>query len=274
MAIQGQAAKASYSMAERQLFEGEIIDTEDQSSSSAAAANTREASTSNVSLRQWIKHALNSINAANNGTQHHHALFTSQAYLDSALRIAKCLTDQIINAEELYHQHNGVSSNKLDLLSLSVGHEWARYVTVRLEKEGNNDNFNDERDEAGESTDNVTTNNGFKQPLLFEQEAASRAVSLEDSTGRRNKGTGIADTANQNCNVEVTAIYQSFLEDKQLVSLPNNGEMDSVLETSNATGAPIREEKVPKSAQTELPLAPCNEISYLNVASAEIECLE
>ena len=64
---------------------------------------------------------------------------TSQDYLYAALKIAKSLTDQIVQAEESYNKY-GIST-KLD--SLSYGQDLAEYVTVQLEEENDFDNLQD-----------------------------------------------------------------------------------------------------------------------------------
>lgn len=74
-----------------------------------------------VSLRPWIKRAIKSTAVVDGGRA-----ATSQAYLESALKIARTLTDEVIQAEELFN------STKLDFLSTCQ--DWATYISVRLEK--------------------------------------------------------------------------------------------------------------------------------------------
>ena len=88
----------------------------------AAATNSKS-----VSLKHWIKQALRFI-----GDDGKHAA-ASQTYLVAALKIAKSLADQIVEAEELFQQYG--STTKLDLLPTSQ--DWATYVTVQLRESGN-----------------------------------------------------------------------------------------------------------------------------------------
>ena len=78
-----------------------------------------------VSMKYWIEQAVNSIGVVNGKSA-----ATSSAYLESSLKIARSLVDQVIQAEELYIKHG--NSTKLDSLPISAGQHWATYVTVEL----------------------------------------------------------------------------------------------------------------------------------------------
>jgi hypothetical protein len=58
---------------------------------------------------------------------------TSPAYLQASLKIAKCLTEQIIQAEKLERQYG--LSQKLDLLPVNKGHDWVKHVVIHLKTE-------------------------------------------------------------------------------------------------------------------------------------------
>lgn len=81
-----------------------------------------------VSLRTWVPKALQHCINANNGGVSRFTVTTSHAYLEAALKIAKSLTDQIIQGEELHRQHSGTFT-ELDFLPCA-GQDWADYVTI------------------------------------------------------------------------------------------------------------------------------------------------
>jgi hypothetical protein len=65
-----------------------------------------------IALKQWIKHTA-----------------SSPDYLETALKIATSLTDQLIQADKLARY--GISE-KLDMLSTQSGPKWADHVVIRL----------------------------------------------------------------------------------------------------------------------------------------------
>eukprot|EP00956_Cyclotella_meneghiniana_P020271 scaffold35496_cov60-Cyclotella_meneghiniana.AAC.2 len=95
---------------------------------SPAESSNKKRDMVTISLRYWIKQALYSIGNVNG-----RSAVTSQAYLESALKVAKSLTDQIIQAEELFHEY-GIST-KLD--SLTINDDWADHVTIQIYDENN-----------------------------------------------------------------------------------------------------------------------------------------
>ena len=96
---------------------------------SPAESSNKKRDMVTISLRYWIKQALYSIGNANG-----RSALTSQAYLESALKVAKSLTDQIIQAEELFHEY-GISTK---LESLTINDDWADHVTIQIYDENNN----------------------------------------------------------------------------------------------------------------------------------------
>ena len=102
----------------------------------AAEASTKPRASTTVLLRPWIKQALNSIGSGNG-----RRAATSQAYLESALKIAKALTDQIVQADELFDRDG--NSRNMDSLSITVCRDLLAehiHVTVLLEEENHNNN--------------------------------------------------------------------------------------------------------------------------------------
>lgn len=83
-----------------------------------------------IPLKQWIKHALRCVGGKS----------ASPAYLESAIRIAISLTDQLIQAEKMARY--GITE-KLEQLSIASADRWADFVMVRLKdglvKNGGND---------------------------------------------------------------------------------------------------------------------------------------
>jgi len=94
------------------------------------AVKPRASGNNAVSLRHWIQKALQHCIDANNGGVTRSTAVASDTYLGAALKIAKSLTDQIVQGEELYHQHNRTFT-ELDFLP-SAGQDWANYVTITL----------------------------------------------------------------------------------------------------------------------------------------------
>ena len=118
--------------------ESESVQETDQTErgiTAVAEASVKPRTFTTVSLRPWIKQALHYVRDNANGKR----AATSQEYLKAALKIAKSLTDQIVQAEESYNRSE--ISTKLD--SLSYGQDLAEYVTVQLEEENNFDNLQD-----------------------------------------------------------------------------------------------------------------------------------
>ena len=72
-----------------------------------------------IPLKQWIKHALRCVGGKS----------ASPAYLESAIRIAISLTDQLIQAEKMARY--GITE-KLEQLSIASADRWADFVMVRL----------------------------------------------------------------------------------------------------------------------------------------------
>jgi hypothetical protein len=79
-----------------------------------------------LSLRQWIKRAILLIEKTS-GTRRS---LSSPNYLESAIKIAISLTEQINQAEKLYSQY-GIYDT-LDALSISAAHDWAGSVIVHM----------------------------------------------------------------------------------------------------------------------------------------------
>ena len=86
-----------------------------------------------LSLRQWIQHQ-HSPPAINNGANSNSRSATlSPQYMKACLQIALPLTEQIIQAEKLADSY-GIH-DKLAVLPIRNGIEWARYTTVTLREE-------------------------------------------------------------------------------------------------------------------------------------------
>lgn len=83
-------------------------------------------------MKSWIVKAIHSIRI--NTNEHHDCennnTYTSSRYLESALQIASSLTNQIVQADEKCPQTG--EDAELLLPPVSVGRDWATYVTVQL----------------------------------------------------------------------------------------------------------------------------------------------
>jgi hypothetical protein len=91
-------------------------------------ANQRAASPNVLSLRQWIKQAIQFVENVHVCGQQ--SALSSAEYLESAIKIAISLSEQISLAETLDLQY-GIS-DKLDVLPISAAYDWAGHVTVHL----------------------------------------------------------------------------------------------------------------------------------------------
>jgi hypothetical protein len=93
---------------------------QDSNRTAAEAGNNLKS----ILLRQWIKHSLQFI-----GDKNGNRATLSSDYLESSIRVAISLADQIILAEEL--GSFGISE-KFDVLPTGSCVDWAKYTTVQL----------------------------------------------------------------------------------------------------------------------------------------------
>eukprot|EP00956_Cyclotella_meneghiniana_P001107 scaffold1292_cov71-Cyclotella_meneghiniana.AAC.7 len=155
-----------------------------------------------ISLKSWIVKAIHSIRINTNGqyceTNNITSHITSSRYLESALHIASSLTNQIVQAEEKY----GPTGEEVEMLSLppvSVGRDWAAYVTVQLKDvvpgSGNGSDLEDSKTTAAVSSfashggnDNDWVNTHVEVDLEEKKEIAAAAAALPSLTSNELKG--------------------------------------------------------------------------------------
>ena len=142
-----------------------------------------------ISLKSWIVKAIHSIRINTNGQyceNNNITSHTSSRYLESALQIASSLTNQIVQAEEKY----GPTGEEVEMLSLppvSVGRDWAAYVTVQLKDvvpgSGNSGDLEDSKTTAAVSSfashggnDNDWVNTHVEVDLEEKKEIAAAAA--------------------------------------------------------------------------------------------------
>ena len=104
---------------------------------STAAGGGESSNKTILSLRSWMDKTLHLIAGnINKDDGNRRVAITSDAYLQSALKIASCLARQIIQAQDSHAKNDDVMSVNDSLLLLpqtnSNGRDWTTYVTVQL----------------------------------------------------------------------------------------------------------------------------------------------
>ena len=214
--------------------------------SGTQSANKTGANLKAVPLKDWIQKVLLS-NGKVNGI---HAA-TSQAYLDAALKIAKHLADQIIHAQELYH--HGICE-ELEMLPISAGQDWAKYVVVRL---------NNEKTVA---EDSMFMKHQFESPT-----AILDSVDMNDELESLYQLFEETDKVEEDLFAPSLESTSQGTDDKYDV-LTATFDLDDV--EHEAAIAKHSSNVLLDSEPTELPFSSCEEMSYFDIASAEIQCLE
>eukprot|EP00956_Cyclotella_meneghiniana_P030448 scaffold76682_cov82-Cyclotella_meneghiniana.AAC.8 len=251
----------------------------------AEEALTNPRASITVSLRSWIKRALHSIGNVNG-----RSAATSQNYLNAALKIAKSLSDQIVQAEELIHRYE--TSTKLDWLPTN-NEDWAEYIMVQLYDDSNTCARLDYHDELLSLPENENLESLLKS---FEREIPADGEAVTNNNYATN--THVANEEAKPLTVQLDYYEKNNnctgLEyHDELLSLPENEKLESFLksfekeipddrETIENYAMDQHDAKVeakpiyqPGANQEDLSFSsPREDVNYLNIAAAKFQCPE
>jgi hypothetical protein len=221
-----------------------------------------------IAMKKWTKHALTFI-----GTINGKSAATSPPYLQAALKIAKCLTEQIIQAEKLERQY-GIS-HKLDVLPISKGHDWAKYVLIRLERESPLFHVDEAQYEAAHAEEATSKLSVAQAEIARNLNEPLRSIEGGGAL-LQNQARAQSTTAEENLDDELTSFLRDEdILDRQLTSFLQTFSVDDFEKADAAEQSEREREELIQKYQSNPARAPSPAVpNYLNVDTAEIVCPE